>query len=1034
MKNKGRGIVLFVFVIAISIFLFTQRAKTVSENIIITEICPSGCAASNHQWIEIYNKSTESINLSGWKFWEDSVNHSITLSPSSTVTSTILLPGAYAIITQNDVVFFEDHPEVTSTVFDSTWTTLTKTGEEIGIKKGTGSTDFIEKFVYTSINNYSLERISADGDPASSLQWKEHPISSTPGFENYWWADGEEDFNHIPTAHITAPTSTLINTSTFFDGSGSIDFENLIAQYIWTIENIQFEGVSVEYVFSTTSPERIFLTVYDTDGASSTVSHDIEIVSDVYVEETDLQEFSTSTARIVINEFLSDPNTGEKEWIELYNAGDADVFLDEYSLYDGVGKIAIVTGTIPESGFRTIYLASSKLNQSGDQISLKDSIGNILDAVSYGEWSDSDETDNALAPGKGHSSARVSDGEDTDGDHDDFSYTITPTPGLPNSITPKEIPPTSSETSVPTIANPGAPKATFVEGSVVINEFVSDPLEGETEFVELYNTTGNIISLDDWILQDGSLAKTVLTGSISSHNFFVIEKPKGSLNNSGDLITLLDPSGKEIDRAVYGLWNGEDATAAAPVKGQSGVRSPDGHDTGIYETDFSLTDTITKGKTNIITQTQKPSSSKTTTTSTPLVTKTKSTSSTLVTSTPAYESIDIDLESLPRIVEALPNPTGSDTEKEYIELYNPHDREISLAGIFLDDGEKGSKPFEFVADATLYPHEYRAWYSKETKISLNNTTDKIRILDSEENVLEEVEYSSAKEDKAYTFANTLWFWSETLTPHLENPHAPVGNAVASSKSKAKTTISKPEIKTTLTQVRNFDIGTIAKFTGVVLVPPGVLSSQYMYVGDSSGVGIQVYSYKKDFPEVTKGDVVELAGELGETSGEMRVKLASARDVHVLTTSTKALIPHLVDVADVGEVYEGGLIEVAGEVTGIKGSYVYLDDGTDEIKVYIRGGSGIDKKSFKEGSRVSIAGIVQETKSGYHLSPRDTSDVRIEGAVAGEKIYSIPEDKNISKMEIFRALVLGLFGIALVLGVKLYGTRIKEFFKKKQNDS
>jgi hypothetical protein len=132
MKEQWREIVLIVFVIALSIFLFTKNVKTVSENIIITEICPSGCAAADHQWIEIYNKSSLPVDLSGWKFFEGGVNHGLTISSSSTDSSTIILPGAYAIIAQNDKIFFEDYPETTSTVFDSAWTTLNKTGEEIG--------------------------------------------------------------------------------------------------------------------------------------------------------------------------------------------------------------------------------------------------------------------------------------------------------------------------------------------------------------------------------------------------------------------------------------------------------------------------------------------------------------------------------------------------------------------------------------------------------------------------------------------------------------------------------------------------------------------------------------------------------------------------------------------------------------------------------------------------------------------------------------------------------------------------------------
>jgi hypothetical protein len=1154
MKEQWREMVLIVFVIALSIFLFTKNVKTISESIIITEICPSGCASSDHQWIEIYNKSTEPIDLNGWKFWEGGVNHGLIVSPSSTVTTTILLPGTYAIITQNDAVFFADYPDTTSTVFDSAWTTLAKTGEEIGIKKGGGSDDFVELFVYAGVDNHSLERIDPDGDPTSMLEWKEHPDSSTPGRQNYWWSDLDEgEENRIPFARFSAPTSTVVNQSVVFDATGSSDNEGFITRYVWMIEGVEYEGVGVEYVFTTTGTKHVSLTVYDTRQASSTVSRDIE----VFAEEP-LEEIPVFDARIVINEFLSDPNVGEEEWIELYNIEDEDVVIDGYVLYDGVGKIATVTGTIHSLDFRVVYLTSSKLNQSGDQIILMDPTGDVVDTVSYGAWDDGVVGDNAMSPGKGHATARNSDGDDSGVDLDDFSYTITPTPDFPNNITPKELPASSSSggSSGPYVSYE-LPVATFSEGSVVINEFVSSPGAGEEEFVELFNTSGENIVLDDWNIQDGSLAKTMLTGIISPRGFFVIEKPKGSLNNTGDLIVLADPSGTEIDRVVYGEWNGEDDTAPLSSKGESVARVVDGKDTGKSSFDFSLTTTITPGTTNRITSesleptfpsstsvgfvgnfvtgtiflneifpnpdgadeekefielyhagsttidlggwkigdaskknviadlTIGPSSyavlyrpatgislnnSGTETvqlwlpddrlvdsisytrmvlsdesfsrfgdewfwvsSSTPGIenkksSEQKSVASTTTSSLESVENGSFDFSDTPPvIVEILPNPAGADTQNEYIELYNPHDFDISLAGLFLDDAEGGSKPFAFPLDTTLRSHEYRAWYSKETKLSLTNTSDSVRVLTSDDVVLQEVEYVGAKEQKSYTFGNNLWFWTGELTPNGENPLTPALDTKET--SKAKITSTKSAITTTLAQVRNFDVGTMTRLEGVVLVPPGVLSTQYLYVGDERGIGIQVYSYKKEFPPVAVGDTVSLTGELSEVSGEMRLKLASAADITITSSSAVSILPERLEAVDVGESYEGGFIEVVGEVTGIKGSYVYLDDGTDEVKVYIRGGSGIDKSIFSEGARAVVAGIAQETKSGYHLSPRGESDVRVEGVVKGEKILAtLPESD--SRDDMVRAVLLFFVGIVLLWGVKLYGKKILALFPKK----
>ncbi len=1098
--------------------------------------------------------------MSGWKFWEGSVNHGLVVSASSTVTSTVLLPGHYAIIAQNDVVFIADHSDVTSTVFDSAWTTLNKTGEEIGIKKGSGVDDFVEKFVYTSINNFSLERINSSGDPSDTLEWKEHPTSSTPGKQNYWWQDGLQAINHIPIAHIDAPLEVETDEEVTFDASESSDFEGSIAKCEWTIENTHYESVNVDYAFSTTGTKQINLTVYDSDGATSTVSHLITIISpDQSSQDEDVAP--SSTPEIFINEFMSDPNSPDKEWIELFNTGDHQVLLDGYTLYDGVGKIATVTGTIASSGFRTVYLSSSRLNQSGDLIVFKNSLGNIVDRVAYGDWDDGDVSDNAPAPGKGDSVARSSDGETTDDNKIDFSYTITPTPNQPNNITPKEISQSSSNSgggsSVITMQQPIA--QSFAEGSVLINELVPIPIDGQNEFIELYNTTNAPISLEGWILQDGSLAKTIFTGSIASHDFFVIEKPKGSLNNTGDVVVLSDPSGKEIDRMVYGLWNGEDDTAPIPPKGSSLVRV-NYVDTGENQRNFLVTETITKGKENILTapveggsrsaptvtstslkngmsapsgtvfiteifpnplgsDTEKEfieifnansstidlngwkigdsakkysienvemkpqsfhvfyraetgvslnnSGSETVSLwdpnsvlfdsvtysgtvvddssyvkfgnewewvslSTPGLENKRSISPEVETSTVASSVILYSTDLLPGIVEVFPNPVGSDAKDEYIELYNPFDAPISLSGLMLDDDEGGSKPFAF-PDTTIIPAKsYQAWYSKDTHISLNNSSDVIRILDrDEEIVLVEIAYTGAKEGKSYTFGNGVWFWTDELTPNKKNPTKPV--SIAINKKKASTTSVKPVIATTIEQARNYDVGTMVKLAGIVSTEPGLLSSQYMYIAGENGTGIQVYSSKKDFPSVVRGDHVEIVGELSEVSDEERLKTQTSADIHIVSKQSE-IVPIPSDVANVGEVYEGGLLEITGEVTGIKGSYIYLDDGTDEIRVYIRSGSGIDKSAFKEGMKIAVTGIVQQTKNGYLISPRDIKDMRFEeGGVKGEKISALSNaSAQSSKKQILYALLLALVGVAGVLGIKLHGEKIKEFFKKKFN--
>ena len=103
MKNFKPTILFVVFVMAI--FLFFNSVRSENSDIVINEICSTGCASSGHQWIEIYNKGTVATDVTGWKFYEDETNHSLSLASSSTEQDFIIQSGEYALIVQNDLYF-----------------------------------------------------------------------------------------------------------------------------------------------------------------------------------------------------------------------------------------------------------------------------------------------------------------------------------------------------------------------------------------------------------------------------------------------------------------------------------------------------------------------------------------------------------------------------------------------------------------------------------------------------------------------------------------------------------------------------------------------------------------------------------------------------------------------------------------------------------------------------------------------------------------------------------------------------------------
>ena len=105
--------------------------------------------------------------------------------------------------------------------------------------------------------------------------------------------------------------------------------------------------------------------------------------------------------------------------------------------------------------------------------------------------------------------------------------------------------------------------------SVLINEFVSDPVDG-IEWIEIINSTNNTIDLTGWTEKDGSTNKTVLPSqTLVPHDFFVLLNLKGKLNNDGDSIFLFDGTGIMIDAISYNK-------TSAPAKGKSLARQENG--------------------------------------------------------------------------------------------------------------------------------------------------------------------------------------------------------------------------------------------------------------------------------------------------------------------------------------------------------------------------------------------------------------------------------------------------------------------------
>jgi hypothetical protein len=116
--------------------------------------------------------------------------------------------------------------------------------------------------------------------------------------------------------------------------------------------------------------------------------------------------------------------------------------------------------------------------------------------------------------------------------------------------------------------------------------------------------------------------------------------------------------------------------------------------------------------------------------------------------------------------ELLPAP-GKDRE-EYIELYNPTDESVDLAGWILRDNSKSGK-YIFPENSIINSLDYLVIYQEDLKFALNNSGgEAVNLYDPNENLVSSVTYNSSFTDVSYNFNGSIWRWSKLLTPGAPN--------------------------------------------------------------------------------------------------------------------------------------------------------------------------------------------------------------------------------------------------------------------------
>ena len=379
-------------------------------DLVVNEIM-YGPTSPEQEWIEIYNASSEQINLSGYKI----ANHSDTVKVID--NNFILQPEEYFVIAK-DTLGFSKYPTIPRLLIAS-FPTMNNTKDKLILLDSLNRViDSLEyKSSWGGNSGKSLERIDAVISSSDSTNWKttESLNGATPGFVNSVSQKKYDlaiiSFSSFPFSPI-AGEKVILKTDIKNVGKRSVTFKVILNEVRPDGSKVQIEEFTPAIGTSVNPGEEIGITF------NYTIEHFINkrmfetIVLCAEDEDFNNNKYSLcispgyTSQSVLLNEVMYNPVNGEPEWIELYNNLDFDVDLENWSITDllttpSKTKIQSKDYNFPAKTFlviakdSTIYnfhrVISSKiiispfanLNNDADGIVIKDSRDVTIDSIRY---------------------------------------------------------------------------------------------------------------------------------------------------------------------------------------------------------------------------------------------------------------------------------------------------------------------------------------------------------------------------------------------------------------------------------------------------------------------------------------------------------------------------------------------------------------------------------------------------------------------------------------------------------------------------
>jgi hypothetical protein len=374
-------------------FSFFNTTPADSGDVFINEFTYDPPEGST-EYIELVNTTDESFDLNGW-----TINDNRGTRQTITDSQFIVPPDSFVVIAP-DQTLLQDNPDIALVAMGTNFPSLNNSGDDIVLRDDSG--ERLDSLQYQNDwggDGVALERRTTDVAPIQANFGDAPNGFGTPGRQNQIGQD---------------------NTPPDIEAFSILDNQNLEFVFTEQVEQQSAENVANYSINGGISINSAALSGGDTvqvnlSGSlqdNTTYTATVDGVQDLFgntlaSRDTTFTFFETVAADsgdIFINEFTYDPPEGSTEYIELFNTSSSSLDLRNWTINDNTGNLRTITESqfiVPPDSY--VVLAPDNtlqdslpninlvpmgnrfpsLNNSGDDIVLRDDTGERLDSLQY---------------------------------------------------------------------------------------------------------------------------------------------------------------------------------------------------------------------------------------------------------------------------------------------------------------------------------------------------------------------------------------------------------------------------------------------------------------------------------------------------------------------------------------------------------------------------------------------------------------------------------------------------------------------------